>query len=182
MKNILEIIPLLIFFITYKKYGIITATLYLVISSIIAVALLAIKSRKIAKLPLFSALIIGFFGLLTWYFDDPVFIKVKPTIINFIFAGILLFGYFTQKPFLKFILEKSMQIKEEAWLILTFRWGMFFLVLGIANEIVWRNFSEAIWVNFKVFGLMGVSILFTMSQIPYMLRNQLSDSIKEDKK
>lgn len=175
MKNLLEFCPLVVFFIMYKKYDIITATIALVIVSLISVTILAIKTKEISKIPLCSAIILGIFGFLTWYFNDPVFIKMKPTVINSIFAIIFLFGYFTKKPMLKYLFDKTLELKDEAWLLLTFRWGIFFFFLAIVNEIIWRNFSEELWVSFKVFGFLPMTILFTISQLPYMLRNQIKD-------
>ena len=173
MKAFLDIAPLLVFFITYKKYDIITATIALVFATIIAVTLIAIKTKKIAKLPVVTALILGVSGFFTWYFNDPIFIKVKPTIVNLIFAAILLYGYFLKKPMLQYLFNNSLHMKDSAWLILGFRWAVFFLFLGIINELIWRNFPEYIWVNFKVFGFLTLTLLFTITQLPYMFRNQI---------
>jgi len=175
MKNLLEFLPLIIFFVIYKKYDLITATVVLVIATIISVTIIAIKTKKIAKTPLFSVLILGIFGFLTWYFNDPIFIKMKPTVINSIFGIVLLFGYFTQRPLLKYLFDKALEMKENAWNVLTMRWGIFFIFLAVINEIIWRNFSEEFWVSFKVFGFLPITIIFTFSQLPYMLRNQIKE-------
>lgn len=174
MKNLLEFLPLIIFFIAYQKYDIITATIILVIATVISVSILAIKTKKLSKIPLFSAIILGIFGFMTWYFNDAIFIKMKPTVLNLIFSMIFLYGYFAKKPMLKYLLDHALHLTEKAWLILTMRWGVFFCCLAIINEIVWRNFAEDFWVSFKVFGFLPITILFTISQVPYMLRNQIN--------
>lgn len=174
MKNLLEFLPLAVFFIIYKKYDIITATIALVIVSLLSVLILTIKTKEIPKVPLFSALILGVFGFFTWYFNDPIFIKMKPTVINSIFAIVFLLGYFYKKPMLKYLFDKAFEMKNQAWLVLTLRWGIFFIILAIVNEIIWRNFSEEFWVSFKVFGFLPMTIIFTISQLPYMLRNQIN--------
>ena len=172
MKALLDITPLLVFLITYKKYDIITATIALVISTIITVIILALKTKKISKVQIVTALILTISGFFTWYFDNAIFIKIKPTIVNLIFAAILLYGYFFKKPMLKYILNNALILKSEAWINLNLRWGLFFIFLSIINELIWRNLSEDIWVNFKVFGFLILTLLFTISQLPYMLRNQ----------
>jgi intracellular septation protein len=174
MKSIVEIIPLIGFLIAYKQYGIINATIVLVLLSLISIILLYIKERKVAKMPLFSALVVVFFGALTILFDNPIFIKLKPTIINIIFAITLLIANYKGKPLLKMFLEKSLTMNDKAWQILSRRYAILFIFLAILNEIVWRNFSESIWVNFKVFGILGISMLFIISQIPFMNKNSTS--------
>jgi intracellular septation protein len=175
MKSFLDIAPLLVFLITYKKYDLITATIALVITTIITVAILAIKTRTISKIQIVTALILSISGFCTWYFDNSIFIKVKPTVINLIFAAILLYGYFTKKPMLKYIFNNALSLNPHAWISLSLRWGVFFIFLSIINELVWRNLSEANWVNFKVFGFLLLTLLFTISQLPYMLRNQVKN-------
>ena len=175
MKNILEFIPLLLFFIIYHKYDLITATVTLVIATILAVSIIAAQTKKIAKMPLFSALILSIFGFLTWYFNDAIFIKIKPTIINLCFAAILFSGYFMKKPILKYLFNHTIDLSDRAWLVLTLRWGIFFIFLAILNEFIWRNFTEDFWVSFKVFGFLPITIIFTISQAPYMLRHQIKE-------
>ena len=89
-----------------------------------------------------------------------------------IFAIILLTSYFMKKPILKLMLAKNMQLEDKIWQVLTLRWAIFFIALGILNEFVWRNYSQDVWVNFKVFGLMGITLLFTLSQLPTIINNQ----------
>ncbi len=177
MKQILEFIPLLIFFFCYKQYDLIVATCALVVASLISFTILLLKEKKIVYMPLVSAGVLGFFGFLTWYFQDPIFIKVKPTILNSLLGLFFIIGFFLKKPILKKMLGEKISLDDNIWLKMTFNWGVFFLGLALVNEYVWRNFSENIWVNFKVFGLLGLTLSFTMLHIPYMLKN-----MQEDKK
>ena len=117
-------------------------------------------------IPLIGGLLITIFGGLTIYFDNPIFIYVKPTIINILFGLTLLFGkYFTQEPILKKILGKSLVLSDEGWDLLNKRWVFFFFSLAILNELVWRTQSEEFWVNFKVWGILPITFIFTAFQI-----------------
>ena len=172
-KTLADFLPLAIFFIAYKKTDIIFATGCLVVSSIVALIALWFVSKKIAWTPLISSVILSIFGGLTWYFNDPIFIKLKPTILNIIFALILLAGNFYKKPLLKKLFAGQLELQEKAWFGLSLRFALFFLTLAVVNEVIWRNYSEDFWVNFKVFGILPISLIFTLSQTPYMLRNQI---------
>lgn len=174
VKFLTDFLPLIIFFVIYKtskaQNPLIDATIYLVITTIIAIVISYLLTKKIAMLPLISALILGFFGALTVILHDEIFIKLKPTIINLIFAAILLYGYFTKKPLLSYILGDKVKMDQQAWLTLSLRWALFFTFLAILNEIIWRSFSTDFWVQFKVFGMMPLSLIFTISQLPFMIR------------
>ena len=123
--------------------------------------------KKIPYVPLIGAVVISLFGGLTLYFDNPIFIYMKPTIVNIIFALILIVSkVFYKKNFLKFFLQSAFQLNEEGWSKLNFRWAYFFIFLAILNEIVWRTQPEAIWVNFKVWGMLPITIIFTALQVP----------------
>jgi intracellular septation protein len=177
LKFICDFLPLLIFFVVYKtvqENPIIVATLALMITTFLALLINYILTRTVAKMPLFSALILGLFGFLTVFSGNDIFIKIKPTLINLIFAAILLFGYFAKKPLLKILLGNAFEISDAAWLSLSLRWAGFFIFLAILNEFIWRNFSVDFWVQFKVFGILPLSIIFTFLQIPYILKQQKS--------
>ena len=173
MKQIIEFIPLIIFFIAYNYTNLITATIILTISSIIAFLAILYVTKELHFMPLFSALIISIFGFLTWYLQNPLFIKIKPTILNSILGLTLLISYYCKKPLVKILLVNAIQMEDHNWLIITFRWGLFFICLAIMNEFIWRNFSETFWVNFKVFGFLPITIIFTLTQMPYMMRHQI---------
>ena len=123
--------------------------------------------KKIPYVPLIGAVVISLFGGLTLYFDNPIFIYMKPTIVNLIFALILIVSkVFYQKNFLKLFLQTAFQLNEEGWSKLNFRWAYFFIFLAILNEIVWRTQPETTWVNFKVWGMLPITIIFTAMQVP----------------
>ena len=168
LKFITDFGPLLVFFFFYynNDKSLIIAIPPFIIATIISLALVWILEKKIPMVPLISGILITFFGGLTIYFDNPVFIYIKPTIINILFGLALLFGkYFTNEPILKKILGKSIILADEGWNILTKRWIIFFFSLALLNEIVWRTQSEEFWVNFKVWGLLPITFIFTAFQI-----------------
>lgn len=172
MKTILEFIPLVAFFFTFKEYGLITATVILAILTIISVAILYCKTKKLSAPLLISAIVVSIFAFLTWYFDNPIFIKIKPTLVNSIFAAALFAGVYLKKPFLKHLLGGGLELPEKAWYSLAIRFAIFFIFMALLNEVIWRNFSEDFWVKFKVFGFLPISITFTISQMPFILRQQ----------
>lgn len=144
----------------------IEAILPLIIATIIGTALLYWSEKKIPKVPIISALIVALFGGLTLYFDNKIFFYMKPTIVNILFAGILFIGnYFFKKNLLKSLLENSIQLEERGWDILNIRWILFFIVLALLNELVWRTQTEDLWVKFKVFGIIPITLTFTVFQI-----------------
>ena len=131
-----------------------------------SLAIIWFLERKIPKVPLISGILITFFGGLTIYFDNPVFIYIKPTIINILFGLALIFGkYFTNEPVLKKLMGKSVSLTDKGWEVLNSRWIYFFFGLAILNEAVWRTQSEEFWVNFKVWGLLPITFIFTAFQI-----------------
>jgi len=169
LKFITDFGPLLIFFTIYYKSGnnLKAAIPPLIISTLIAVAIMYVVEKKIPYVPLIGAVVISLFGGLTLYFDNPIFIYMKPTIVNVIFALILIVSkVFYQKNFLKFFLQTAFQLNEEGWSKLNFRWAYFFIFLAILNEIVWRTQPETTWVNFKVWGMLPITIIFTAMQVP----------------
>ena len=176
LKFVTDFGPLLIFFtIYYKTENNLSAAIPpLIISTIIAIAIMYFVEKKIPYVPLIGGVIITLFGGLTLYFDNPVFIYMKPTIVNIIFAGILITSkVFFQKNFLKFFLKTAFQLQETGWDKLNFRWAYFFIFLAILNEIVWRTQPEAFWVNFKVWGILPITFVFTAFQIPLINRYKI---------
>ena len=179
MKNIskllIDIGPLAVFFIFYTRGDLKSAIIPFMIATIIAVLFSYIMEKKIPVMPTVGALIILIFGGLTIYFDNEVFFKMKPTIINLLFALILYGGVIVKKPLLKFLLGAAIKLEDEGWKILTQRWISFFIALAIINEIVWRTQSTDIWVNFKVFGILPITFIFTMTQFPLIKKYQNED-------
>ena len=147
------------------------------IATTIAVLVSYIIEKKIPIMPTVGAVIILIFGGLTWYFKNPIFIFLKPTIINLLFAFTLYIGILLKKPLLKHLLGANLKLLDEGWDIFTKRWIGLFIVLAILNEVVWRNFSEALWVNFKVFGILAFTLIFSLAIIPIIK----SHAIKQEK-
>ena len=169
LKFITDFGPLLIFFVTYYKSGnnLSVAIPPLIIATIISVAIMYFIEKRIPYVPLIGGIIITIFGGLTLYFNNPVFIYMKPTIVNMLFAGILIGSkIFFQKNFLKLFLQTAFQLNDIGWSKLNFRWAYFFIFLAFLNEIVWRTQPETTWVNFKVWGILPITFLFTIFQVP----------------
>ena len=179
MKNIskllIDIGPLAVFFIFYTRGDLKSAIIPFMIATIIAVLFSYIMEKKIPIMPTVGAFIILIFGGLTIYFDNEIFFKMKPTIINLLFALILYGGMIIKKPFLKLLLGAAIKLEDEGWKILTQRWISFFIALAILNEIVWRTQSTDIWVNFKVFGILPITFIFTITQFPLIKKYQIED-------
>jgi intracellular septation protein len=172
-KLLIDIGPLAVFFIFYTRSGLQASILPLMIATVIAVLFSYILEKKIPIMPTVGAGIVLIFGGLTIYFDNEVFIKMKPTIINLIFAIILYGGMLVKKPLLKILLGAALRLEEEGWRILTYRWIGFFIALAVLNEIVWRTQTTDIWVNFKVFGILPITFIFTMTQFPLIKKNKI---------
>ncbi len=174
-KLLIDIGPLAVFFIFYSRSGLQASIMPFMIATVIAVLFSYILEKKIPVMPTVGAGIVLVFGGLTIYFDNEVFFKMKPTIINLLFAFILYVGMLIRKPLLKILLGAALKLKEEGWRILTYRWIGFFIALAILNEIVWRTQSTDIWVNFKVFGILPITFIFTMTQFPLIKKYQVED-------
>ena len=168
LKFITDFGPLLIFFVVYSKSGknLSAAIPPLILATIIAVLISYIFEKKIPYIPLIGGIIISIFGGLTLYFNNPVFLYMKPTIINVLFGLALTFEkLFTKEPILKKMLGKSISLSSEGWKALTLRWIFFFFSLALLNEYVWRTQTEEFWVNFKVWGILPITFIFTAFQV-----------------
>ena len=176
IKFLTDFGPLLIFFTVYYKSGnnLSTAIPPLIISTIIAVVVTYILEKKIPYIPLIGGVIISLFGGLTLYFNNPIFLYMKPTIINIIFALTLLIGKnFFNKNFLEFFFKSAFQLNELGWNKLNNRWAYFFIFLAILNELVWRTQPETTWVNFKVWGILPLTFIFTAFQLPMINKHKI---------
>ena len=174
-KLLIDIGPLAVFFIFYTRSGLQASILPFMVATVIAVLFSYILEKKIPIMPTVGAGIVLLFGGLTIYFDNDVFFKMKPTIINVLFAVILYGGILINKPLLKYLLGAALKLEEVGWKILTQRWIGFFIALAVLNEIVWRTQSTDIWVNFKVFGILPITFIFTMTQFPLIKKYQIED-------
>lgn len=176
VKLLLDLGPLAVFFAAYRTLGLEAATLALIVATLISLIMLYAATRKIAVMPLITALCVGIFGGLTLLLQDELFIKMKPTVVNLLFAGILFGGLAFGRPMLKYLLESAVSLTEKGWRVLSRRWGFYFVFLAGLNEFIWRHYSTDFWVDFKVFGMFSLTLLFTLAQIPLMQREMIEET------
>ena len=172
IKLFFEVVPLIVFFIINSYHGIFKATLFFMIASVVSIPIAWYIDKKIPWMPIITGILILFFGGLTLLFQDDEFIKLKPTIINILFAVLLLGGLRFNKLFLKMAMSKAFNLEEKIWKTLTIRWSFFFLLLATLNELVWRTQSTDFWVSFKVFGIFPLTIIFALLQLPLITRDK----------
>ena len=173
LKLVLEMGPLVLFFFANARFGIFPATAVLMAGVVLALAASWLLTRRLPVMPVVTAIAVLVFGALTFFFNDDFFIKLKPTIVNSIFGTILLVALWFGKPLLPIVLDSVLQLTDKGWRILTLRWGLFFFVLAAINEIVWRTQTTDFWVSFKVFGIMPLTIIFALSQVPLILKHEI---------
>lgn len=176
----LELGPLVVFFLMNAraqmvfgndpKQNIYYATGAFMVAIALSLGFSYAKFRRIPTMPLVTGVFVLVFGTLTLVLHDDVFIKLKPTLVNSLFAAALLGAAAFGKPLLKQLFDGAMDLTDEGWMVLTRRWGFFFVLLAILNEVIWRNFSTDFWVNFKLFGIMPLTIVFAMAQVGVLTR------------
>ena len=174
LRLALEAGPLAVFFITNSRYGIMVGTAAFMAATTVSVAVSYALERRVPIMPMVGCFFVLLFGGLTLWLDDELFIKIKPTVVNLLFATALFVGMAYRRYLVKVVLGTVMDLKEEGWRILTVRWAWFFVVLAALNEIVWRTMSTDAWVNFKVFGIMPLTLAFSFAQIPVFMRYQVA--------
>ncbi|MBI1237769.1 MAG: septation protein A [Alphaproteobacteria bacterium] len=175
LKLALDLGPLLIFFGVNWLYGIFAATAVFMVVIVVTLGITYSIEKKLSPMPIVTAVVVLVFGGLTLYLEDELFIKLKPTIVNGIFATVLFAGLAFGRPFIKIVLEHAMQLTDEGWRLLTYRWAFFFLFLAILNELVWRNTSTDFWVAFKVWGVFPLTLVFAVAQAPFIMRHQIEE-------
>jgi intracellular septation protein len=173
LKLVLEMGPLVLFFFTNWKFGIFPATGVLMAGVVVALIASWVLTRHLPIMPVVTAVAVVFFGALTFFFHDELFIKLKPTIVNTIFGTVLLGGLAMGRPLLPVVLDSVLLLTEEGWRKLTFRWGLFFFLLAIVNEVVWRTQTTDFWVSFKALGSMPLTIVFALAQVPLIMKHEL---------
>ena len=196
LKLALELGPLLVFFFANARgewlierfpvlgnlgEPIFVATALFMVATAVALVASWLIMRSLPIMPLVSGVVVIIFGTLTLWLHNDVFIKMKPTIINTLFGGVLLGGLLFGKSLLGYVFDSAFHLDAEGWRKLTFRWGLFFLVLALVNEVVWRSFSTDAWVTFKVWGIMPITVLFTLSQMPLVMRHSLEENLGKRK-
>jgi intracellular septation protein len=175
MKLLFELFPVLLFFVAYKIYGIYIATAVMIATSLLQAFYLWRRDGAIPTMHWVTLGLVVFFGGLTLVLQDPTFVKVKPTIVNWLFASAFIIAPFIGgKTLPQRMMEANVELPESRWKILNRAWILFFIVLGGLNVAVAFNFSEDAWVNFKLYGLMGLTFLFALTQGFYIARHMQS--------
>ncbi len=194
LKMVLELGPLMVFFFANSRGEwlaghfpalaelggpIFIATGLFMAATAIALAVSWMLTRTLPMMPLISGIVVFVFGALTLWLQNDTFIKMKPTIVNTLFGAILLGGLLFGKSLLGYVFHSAFKLDEPGWRKLTLRWGLFFLFLAMLNEVVWRSFSTDFWVAFKVWGTMPITILFTLAQMPLIMKHSLDQEHAE---
>lgn len=169
-RLLVDLTPLLGFFIAHKLFGLAGGTAVLIVLTLAALGVVYAYERSLALMPLVSGVAVALMGGLTLLLNDAYYIKIKPTVVNLLFAAVLLGGVYFRKSTFKYVLGHALSLEDEGWRLLSLRWGVFFLFLAGLNEVVWRNFPTDFWVNFKVFGMFILSMIFTLAQMPLIRR------------
>lgn len=192
LKLALELGPLMVFFFAntrgewlaeiFPALGALGGPLFIATALFMAATVISLSVswalvRSLPIMPLVSGVVVFIFGALTLWLQDETFIKMKPTIVNTLFGGVLLGGLLFGKSLLGYVFDSAFKLDAEGWRKLTLRWGLFFLFLAVVNEIVWRMFSTDAWVAFKVWGIMPITIAFTLSQMPLIMRHSLDEKL-----
>jgi intracellular septation protein len=196
LKLALELGPLLVFFfanlrgewlvtsfpaLTELGGPLFVATALFMAATIISLVVSKIMLSHLPIMPFVSGIVVVIFGSLSIWLQNETFIKMKPTIVNALFGFALLGGLAFGKSLLGYVFNAAFQLDAEGWRKLTIRWGIFFLFLAVLNEVVWRNFSDSFWIAFKVWGTMPITIIFTMAQMPLVLKHSISTEAESEK-
>lgn len=181
LKLSLELGPLLVFFFANGRFGIFVATAAFMVAMAVALAASWMINRRLAIMPLVTGIVVAVFGTLTLVLHDDTFIKMKPTIVNSLFGGALLGGLVFGKTLLGYVFDGAFHLDETGWRKLTIRWGLFFFLLAILNELIWRTQTTEFWVAFKVWGIMPLTLIFSLAQLPLLTRHAIEQpSISKD--
>jgi intracellular septation protein len=190
LKLVLELGPLVVFFFVnargaalIERFGwqdmfpqpIFLATAVFMVVMLASIAASWVLTRHLAIMPLITGIVVLVMGGLTLWLQDDTFIKIKPTIVNVFFGGVLLIGLAFGRSLLAYVFDAAFALDEDGWRRLTLRWGVFFLVLAGLNEIVWRTQSTDVWVAFKVWGTMPLTMIFALAQLPLMQRHMIGE-------
>ena len=176
MKLLFDFLPILLFFIAYKLADIYVATAVLIAVTLAQVGWIWLRQRRVEKIPLFTAGLVLTLGGATLILHDPIFVKWKPTVVNWLFSMTFLGSCFIgQKSLLERMMGEQLELPAPIWVKLTLAWAAFFFAMGLANLYVAFNFDENTWVNFKLFGMLGLTLVFVLAQAAYMSRHIKSD-------
>jgi len=175
LKFALDLGPLVLFFLANARWDIFAATGVFMAAVVVSLAVTYALIRKIAMMPLVSAVVVMVFGGMTIWLQNEIFIKLKPTIVYALFAAVLLGGLVFGRPLLAPVLDSVFHLTEEGWRKLTLRWGIFFVVMAVLNETVWRSVSTDAWVAFKTFGFLPLTVVFALAQAPLIARHMIQE-------
>lgn len=173
LKLALELGPLAVFFFANSRWDIFTATAAFMVAMVVSLAISWTLTRRLAIMPVVTGVVVLVFGTLTLVLHDETFIKMKPTIVNGLFAAVLLGGLLFGKALLGYVFDGAFRLDAEGWRKLTLRWGVFFVFLALVNEVVWRTQTTDFWVAFKVWGIMPITLVFSALQLPLLTRHAL---------
>lgn len=173
LKLALELGPLLVFFFANSRFGIFVATGAFMAAMAVALVASWMINRRLAIMPLVTGVVVAVFGTLTLVLHDDTFIKMKPTIVNSLFGSALLGGLFFGKTLLGYVFDGAFHLDQAGWRKLTVRWGLFFFLLAILNELIWRTQTTEFWIAFKVWGIMPLTLLFSIAQLPLLSRHAI---------
>ena len=179
LKIAIELGPLVVFFAAYSMRGLMIATAAFMVAITISLGLSVWIERRVPLMPMVTAGVVMVVGGLTLILADETFIKMKPTIINGLFAGALFVGLAMDRAFLKILFGTVMKLDERGWKKLSLRWALFFTFVAVLNEIVWRNVDTDLWINFKVFGILPITLVFALAQTPLIHRHSLDGAAAE---
>ena len=176
MKFLYDFFPILLFFIAYKMYGIYAATVVAIVASVIQVGTFWLKHRRFENMHLVTLGLIVVLGGATLWLQDERFIKWKPTLVNWLFGLAFLGSQFIgKKPLVERMMSAAVQLPNEIWGRLNLIWVIFFVFMGVANLYVVYNYDTDTWVNFKLFGMMGLTFAFVIAQAFYLARHMTED-------
>ena len=180
MKLLFDYLPIICFFVAYKLAGIYVATGVLIVALFVLVTGYWLKTRHLHKMHLATAVLALVFGGLTIWLRDPAFIQMKPTILYLLFAGVLVASHFVgDRPLIQRMLESNLSLPAPVWARVSWLWIGFFLVAAVLNTYVAMYFSQSAWVNFKLFGMLGLTLVFVLIQSLYMARHMPQPSDDE---
>ena len=174
-KLLVEFGPLAVFFLANWLGGPVWATGAVMVATLLALAVSWVLTRKLAIMPLITAGFVFIFGGLTFWFHDQEFLQVKVTLINLMFGAALLIGLAFGRSYIKLLMESAVNLPDQAWRMLSLRWGLFFIGLAVLNEVLRRSLSWDSWVTFKAFGLIGLTLVFAFANAPYMAKHMIED-------
>lgn len=172
LKLLVEVGPLVVFFVMNARAGIFWGTGAFMVAIVISLIASRILFGRVPVMPLVTGVFVLVFGGLTLWLQDEQFIKIKPTLVNALFAGALFTGLLAGRSLLKIVFGEVFRLTDEGWRKLTFRWACFFMFLAVLNEVMWRSFSTDVWVSFKVFGIMPLTMIFAIAQMGLLKQHE----------